>query len=72
MLKGVSAEAREFLNDAIHALLSHHTEKCCDVGLSAQESDRHKEARAMARGLVDFFGKAEKRAADELKSLRQR
>jgi len=38
--------------------------------LTAQESDRHKEARALARSLIGFFDEEERRAREEMEKIR--
>jgi len=58
------------LDRELERLVVFHTEKCCDVRLPGEQSDRHKEARILARGLVGFFEKRKVALKEELRGLR--
>lgn len=69
-LNRLPREASTVLDRELERLLVFHTEKCCDVRLSPDQSDRHKEARALARGLCGFFEKRKAALREELAKLR--
>jgi hypothetical protein len=64
-------EAAAVLDRELERLAVFHTEKCCDPRLSAEQSALHKEARAMARGLVGFFEKRTAALKEEMGRLRR-
>ena len=70
-LNRVPAEAAAVLDREMERLAAFHTEKCCDPRLSAEQSARHKEARALARGLVGFFEKRKAALKEEMGKLRR-
>lgn len=69
-LNRVPKEAAAVLDRELERLFAFHTEKCCDPRLLAEESARHKEARALARGLAGFFEKRKAALRDEAAKLR--
>ena len=69
-LNRVPKEAAAVLDRELERLTAFHTEKCCDPRLTANESDRHKEARNQARGLCGFLEKRKTALREELRSLR--
>ena len=69
-LNRVPKEAAAVLDRELERWVVFHTEKCCDPRLSADESARYKEARALARGLFGFFEKRKAALRDEAKKLR--
>jgi len=69
-LNRVPKEAALILDRELERLAVFHTEKCCDARLSPDESARHKEARALARGLVGFFEKRRAALREEMGKLR--
>ena len=71
VLSRVPREAGAILDRELDRLVAFHTEKCCDVRLSAEESARHKEARALARGLSGFFEKRKAALKAELRRLQE-
>ncbi len=70
-LQRVAPEARAILDRELERLFAFHTEKCCDPRLSSEESARHKEARAMARGLLGFFTRRQAVLRAELASVKR-
>ena len=70
-LHRVPNEAAAVLDREVERLAAFHTEKCCDPRLSAEQSAQHKEARALARGLVGFFGKRKAALKEEMGKLRR-
>jgi len=70
-LNRVPKEAAAALDRELERLLAFHTEKCCDVRLSPEQSAQHKEARALVRGLVGFFEKRRAALKEELGKLRR-
>jgi len=70
-LNRVPTEAAAVLDREMERLAAFHTEKCCDTRLSAEQSTRHKEARALARGLVGFFEKRKAALKEEMGKLRR-
>lgn len=70
LLHRVPKEAAALWDRELERLAAFHTEKCCDVRLSPEQSARHKEARVLARGLVGFFDKRTTTLKDELRKLR--
>ena len=70
-LHRVPREAAAVLDREMERLVAFHTEKCCDVRLSAEQSAQHKEARALARGLVGFFEKRRTALKEEMGKLRR-
>ena len=71
VLRKVPREAAAVLDRELERIAAFHMEKCCDVRLSAGESDRHKEARALARGLCGFFEKRTAALTEEMIKLRR-
>ena len=71
VLNRVPKEAAALLDRELERLAVFHTEKCCDARLSPQESARHKEARALARGLAGFFEKRRTALREEMAHLRR-
>ncbi len=71
VLRKVPREAAAVLDRELERLAAFHTEKCCDARLTAAESDRHKEARALARGLCGFFAKRTAALVEEMIQLRK-
>ena len=71
VLQRVPREAAALWDRELERLLAFHTEKCCDPRLPAEESARHKEARALARGLAGFFEKRRAALRDEMAHLRR-
>jgi len=71
ILRKVPREAAAILDRELERIVAFHTEKCCDARLTAGESDRHKEARALARGLGGFFEKRTAALTDEMIKLRR-
>jgi hypothetical protein len=71
LLKTVSPAARRLLEDKVQDRVNYHTERCCDVNLSAEQSASNKEARALARSLSGFFDKEESRLTAELLTLKK-
>lgn len=71
LLNRVPKEAAALLDRELERLAAFHTEKCCDARLSPEESARHKEARALARGLAGFFEKRRAALRDEMMKLRR-
>jgi hypothetical protein len=63
-------EAAILLDRELERLAAFHTEKCCDARLSPEQSAQHKEARALARGLVGFFEKRKAALKEEMGKLR--
>ena len=70
-LNRVPKEAALILDRELERLAAFHTEKCCDARLSPEQSARHKEARALARGLVGFFEKRRAALREEMGKLRK-
>jgi len=70
-LNRVPKEAASVLDRELERLAAFHTEKCCDARLSAEESARHKEARALARGMCGFFEKRRAALREEMMRLRK-
>lgn len=70
VLNRVPKEAAAILDRELERLAGFHTEKCCDVRLSPDQSARHKEARALARGLCGFFEKRKTALKEEMAKLR--
>lgn len=71
ILRKVPPEAAAILDRELERVAGFHTEKCCDIRLSASESDRHKEARALARGLCGFFERRTAALREEMIKLRK-
>lgn len=71
ILNRVPAEAVALLDRELERIITQHTEKCCDLRLTAAESAMHKEARALGRGLLGFYEKRKGRLKEELLRLRQ-
>jgi hypothetical protein len=71
VLRKVPREAAAMLDRELERIAGFHTEKCCDMRLTAGESDRHKEARALARGLGGFFEKRSAALTEEMIKLRK-
>jgi len=69
-LNRMPKEAATVLDREMERLVAFHTEKCCDVRLSPEQSAQHKEARALARGLVGFFDKRKAALKEEMGKLR--
>ena len=69
-LNRVPKEAVSVLERELERLATFHTEKCCDVRLTPEQSACHKEARALARGLSGFFDKRKAALREELRILR--
>ena len=69
-LHRVPAEAAAVLDRELERLVALHTEKCCDPRLSPEQSALHKEARALARGLLGFFDKRTAALKEEMGELR--
>lgn len=70
-LNRVPKEASAVLDHELERLAAFHTEKYCDVRLTAEQSAHYKEARALARGLVGFFDKRKAVLKEELGKLRR-
>jgi len=70
-LNRVPKEAAASLDRELERIVAHHTEKCCDVKLSPEQSDRHKEARLLGRGLTGFFEKRKAALKEEMRKLRE-
>ncbi len=70
-LNRVPKEAAAVLDRELERLAAFHTEKCCEVRLSAEQSAQHKEARALARGLAGFFEKRKAALREEMRKLRE-
>jgi len=70
LLQRVPKEEAALLDRELERLAGFHTEKCCDVRLTPEQSARHKEARALARGLAGFFEKRTVALREELGKLR--
>jgi len=70
VLHRVPREAAAVWDRELERLTVFHTEKCCDARLSPEQSARHKEARALARGLCGFFEKRKAALREELGKLR--
>jgi hypothetical protein len=70
VLNRVPKEAAAILDRELERLAGFHMEKCCDVRLSPDQSARHKEARALARGLFGFFEKRKTALKEEMAKLR--
>ena len=70
LLNRIPREAAALLDREVERLGAFHTEKCCDLRLSAEQSAQHKEARALARGLIGFFEKRKAALKEELGKLR--
>ena len=70
-LNRVPREAAAVLDREMERLAAFHTEKCCDLRLSPEQSAQHKEARALARGLVGFFDKRKTALKEEMGKLRR-
>ena len=71
VLHRMPTEASTLLDRELERLAAFHTEKCCDLRLSAEQSAQHKEARALARGLVGFFEKRKAALREEMGRLRR-
>jgi hypothetical protein len=71
VLRKVPREAAALLDRELERIAAFHTEKCCDVRLTAGESDRYKEARVLARGLCGFFEKRTASLMEEMIKLRK-
>ncbi|MDD5349729.1 MAG: hypothetical protein PHQ12_05915 [Chthoniobacteraceae bacterium] len=71
VLQRVPREAAAVLDREMERLAAFHTEKCCDPRLSPEQSARHKEARALARGLSGFFEKRKAALKEEMGKLRR-
>ena len=72
LLNRLPREAAALFDREVERLAAFHTEKCCDPRLSAEQSAQHKEARALARGLVGFFEKRKASLKEEMGALRGR
>ena len=70
-LQRTPPEAAALLDRELERLAAFHTEKCCDPRLSAKQSAQHKEARALARGLLGFFEKRKTALREEMGKLRR-
>ena len=70
-LNRVPPEAAAVLDRELERLAVFHTEKCCDPRLSPEQSAQHREARALARGLLGFFEKRKGALREELAGLRR-
>ncbi len=70
-LNRVPKDAVLILDRELERLAIFHTEKCCDARLSPDQSARHKEARALARGLTGFFEKRRAALKEEMLKLRK-
>ncbi|MEI8233526.1 MAG: hypothetical protein WCH57_02440 [Verrucomicrobiota bacterium] len=70
VLHRVPREAAAVLDRELERLAAFHTEKCCDARLSPEQSARHKEARALARGLCGFFEKRKAALKEEMGKIR--
>lgn len=70
-LRRVPREAAAILDRELERAAAFHMEKCCDARLTADQSDRHKEARALARGLCGFFEKRTAALVEEMMKLRK-
>lgn len=70
VLNRMPREAAALLDRELERLAAFHTEKCCDARLAPEESARHKEARALARGLCGFFEKRKAALKEEMAKLR--
>ena len=70
LLNRIPKEAAAVLDGELERLAAFHTEKCCDVRLSAEQSAQHKEARAVARGLIGFFERRKAALREEHGRLR--
>jgi hypothetical protein len=71
LLNHVPREAAAVWDRELERLTVFHTEKCCDSRLSPEQSARHKEARALARGLCGFFEKRKAALKEELGKIRR-
>ncbi len=69
-LNRVPPEAAALLDRELERLALYHTERCCDPRLCPEESARHREARLLARGLLQFFDKRKATLREELQKLR--
>jgi hypothetical protein len=67
----VPAEGTAIFDRELERLVAFHTEKCCDCRLSPEQSAQHREARALARGLLGFFEKRKTALKEELRQLRR-
>jgi len=70
-LNRLPEEAAAMLDRELERLVAFHTEKCCDCRLPAEQSALHREARALARGLLGFFAKRKAALKGELGLLRK-
>ncbi len=71
LLNRLPAEGAAILDRELERLVAFHTEKCCDCRLPPEQSAMHREARALARGLLGFFDKRKTALKDELGQLRR-
>jgi hypothetical protein len=71
VLNKMPAGAAELLDKELERLVGFHTEKCCDVRLTPEESASYREARAVARGLLGFFERRKGVLMEELVRLRK-
>lgn len=71
VLHRMPREAALLLDRELERHVAFHTEKCCDVRLSPEQSAQYKEARALARGMVGFFEKRKAALKEELAQLRR-
>jgi hypothetical protein len=71
VLNRLPEEGAALLDRELERLAIFHTEKCCDCRLSPEQSAQHREARALARGLLGFFGKRKAALKEELRQLRR-
>jgi hypothetical protein len=71
ILKKLPPGAAGILDRELERLVVFHTERCCDVKLTPEESASFREARALARGLVGFFEKRRGALMEELGRLRK-
>ncbi len=69
-LNRVPPEAAALLDREAERLAAFHTERCCDPRLSPERSAQHREARALARGLLGFFERRKAALREELGALR--
>jgi hypothetical protein len=70
VLKRTPAQAAAMLDRELEKLIVFHTERCCDLKLSPEQSAMHKEARALARSLIGFFERRRTQLQDEFTKLR--
>jgi hypothetical protein len=67
--KKIPPEAQTLLNKALEQKVNFHTEACCNLKLTAEESQMHKQARALALSLKDFYDKESGRLNKELAEI---